>query len=534
MDGESLHIIKPAVIKARGECVGIENLDDKIAAALASDVQYRLQQLIQNALKFKEHSHRRSLRTSDIDAALRVANCEPLYGYSSSDPLVFQKTKDDKVFFVRDISVNLDDVISAPLPKIPAEPTFRVHWLAVDGVQPRVPQNPPLTEDGEPLRKKKKVEEKEPEPDIRPVVKHVLTKEQQMYYEKVTEAVKAVNDKELQDIAFKSLRSDAGLHQLVPYLVRFVPNEVNKNLTNLPVLKSLLRMSECLLKSPHIDVEPYLQQLVPAILTCLVGKRLCGDISEDHWSLRQHAALLVKLVCDQFGDRYPKLRTRISKTLTKALMNASKPLSTHYGAIIGLEILGPELISAVLVPIAASYTEKLRVGALSATPPAHSDSRHAPNARALLGAFEARQTQAQMCAGALLRVVGRYSISVFSKINGFELAVGTVKYRAPRSWKETNMKMDGSGKPEVKYTIIPKPKKSSDVVDHHPLYCWWKGKPLRNPAMQSKCKNTRNPAMRSKEIQCQNLRNQAMRSICQNQRNPAMRSIRQNARNPAM
>ena len=34
----------------------------------------------------------------------------------------------------------------------------------------------------------------------------------------------------------------------------------------------------------------YLHQLLPGVLTCVVGKRLASGPAEDHWSLRDQAA----------------------------------------------------------------------------------------------------------------------------------------------------------------------------------------------------------------------------------------------------
>lgn len=34
-------------------------------------------------------------------------------------------------------------MLSAAPPKLPLEVTLRAHWLAVDGVQPTIPENPP-------------------------------------------------------------------------------------------------------------------------------------------------------------------------------------------------------------------------------------------------------------------------------------------------------------------------------------------------------------------------------------------------------
>jgi hypothetical protein len=40
---------------------------------------------------------------------------------------------------------------------------------------------------------------------------------------------------------------------------------------------------------------------MPAILTCVVGKRLCEDPADDHWSLRDFAAGLVSRVCSAYA-----------------------------------------------------------------------------------------------------------------------------------------------------------------------------------------------------------------------------------------
>ena len=40
-------------------------------------------------------------------------------------------------------SSDLSELVSGTLPKIPVAASLRSHWLAIDGVQPAIPENPP-------------------------------------------------------------------------------------------------------------------------------------------------------------------------------------------------------------------------------------------------------------------------------------------------------------------------------------------------------------------------------------------------------
>lgn len=140
-----MSIINADVIREAAAAVGVSNLRDDCAMSLAADAEYRLREIVQDALNFKRHSRRRKLTTSDINYALRVRNVEPLYGFAFPDPVeVTQKTdaNGSSVFVLEDKEMDFDEILKAPLPKAPLEVTFRAHWLAIEGVQPLIPENP--------------------------------------------------------------------------------------------------------------------------------------------------------------------------------------------------------------------------------------------------------------------------------------------------------------------------------------------------------------------------------------------------------
>jgi len=409
-------------IKVIAETVGIANLKDEVAETLASDVEYRLRDIVQEALKFMKHGRRDTLSTDDINFALRLRNAEPLYGFANGDPPRFcRATGASDVFYLDDPEVNLADLVAEPLPKVPLEPSFTTHWLAVHGVQPAVPQNP--TEDdvaAASSRKRRREDEGasaataegDEEVEVVPLARHALTKEQQDWLDKVIAAVRASKGLGPLDAmptatyntlgsALRSVAQDGGTHPLSPYLVKFIADEVNSNLRNLPMLSSLMRLLQAMLSSLSIDLEPYLHQVMPAVLTCVVGRRLCGSPVEDHWRLRHQAAHLVVQLLGRFGGKYKELQPRVTQTLLGALRDASKPLTTHYGAVVGLQMLGPLVVHCLLLPAMPAYLEQL-AKALANETPARDDAA----AAAANGAAAASSSSADGAAAAAAAAPG--------------------------------------------------------------------------------------------------------------------------------
>jgi len=321
--------------------LGMPPLQPDCAITMAPSVEYHLREVIQEASKFMRHSKRTTLLTRDVNNALRSMGIEQLFGFSSSDPLRFVKHERPGIFTVHDPLLSLSAVVNQPLPACPVEPSLGAHWMSIEGVQPAIPENPQAKASGPAAEgaaagaaaqggaegaKPIKSEDSE----VVPRVKHVLSRELQLYHDSVTDAI-TQGTRVQQDAALKSLASDAGYQELVPYLTLFVSDTVTHSLRNLDLLHVLMRAVYSLLTNPHVGLAPYIHQLIPAILTCVVGKRLCAEPLENHWKLRDYAAELVALVCEKFGPSYDTLQPRITKTLLGAFVNPARPRTTHYG-----------------------------------------------------------------------------------------------------------------------------------------------------------------------------------------------------------
>lgn len=111
-------------IRDVAEAVGIASIAPDVASNLAMDVEYRIHQVLQEALKFMKHAKRTVLTTTDISHALRVLDVEPLYGYDTSRSVRFGEASlgpGQPMFYVEDDEVDFEKLVNAPLPKVPRE-----------------------------------------------------------------------------------------------------------------------------------------------------------------------------------------------------------------------------------------------------------------------------------------------------------------------------------------------------------------------------------------------------------------------------
>lgn len=429
-------------VKDAAELLGI-NLPEDAGKNLAMDVEYRIHEILETAIKFMRHAKRKLLTTADVDRALKMLNIEPLYGYDVLQPFRFKEAMvgagGQTLYYVDDHEVEFEKLINQPLPSVPRHASFTAHWLAVEGVQPMILQNPlPLevralppivrgattsvlglgwerTEPqgaaaGGPGSITKNGSAPGPKKDavVKPLVKHVLLKELQLYFDKVAEVLVSTDpEKEsLKYAALTLMRNDPGLHQLVPYFIQFVAEQITNQLRNIEVILTMLEVILALVENKTLFLDPYVHALMPCILTLLLAKRIgpaeapeaateptealavpeapeatppsaeaptealealeaapapAGDSTTaapasagagsalEHLAVREFAAILLHHIISVYGSLYLTLMPRVTRTLLRALLDPTKPVGTHYGALLGLQNMGGEVIKLVLV-----------------------------------------------------------------------------------------------------------------------------------------------------------------------------------------
>ncbi len=239
------------------------------------------------------HSRRQKLSVDDVNSAMKLRNLEPLYGFEPTEPLAFRAVPNTGLFYVPTDELDIESILQEPLPKAPQPICLTSHWLAIEGVQPQIPQNPIIAdrnaigEQVNPLASKsemvvlpgKRGDLVSEDAEIKPQVKHILSKEHQLYYDTLisdllegTSPTSEYSNAALS--AISALKNDAGIQQILPYFIQFIAETVPKSLLLGLRLRMTMDMAGSLLNNEHLFVEPYLHQLMPPILSCVVGKRL--------------------------------------------------------------------------------------------------------------------------------------------------------------------------------------------------------------------------------------------------------------------
>lgn len=248
------------------------------------------------------------------------------------------------------------------------------HWLAIEGVQPTIPQNPSTNESRsqELLPKGPGANPALPAlagnqgASFRPAVKHIISTELTLYFEKVQSALLDDNPEpvaqELRTAALESVKSDPGIHQLVPYFVNFISNEVTHHMDDIFVLRRMMELTDALVENPEIYLDPYASPISAPVLTCLLGRKLGSENGTDWlnevYLLREFSASLIGRICQKYAASNKMLRPKITRTCLKHFLDINMPASVWYGAILGLSAAGgPEAIRVLAVQNFKNFSE---------------------------------------------------------------------------------------------------------------------------------------------------------------------------------
>lgn len=204
--------------------------------------------------------------------------------------------------------------------------------------------------------------------NFKPAVKHVVSKELVLYFEKIQAALMDDNDdpevQRLQDAALESVSSEPSIHQLVPYFVNFVSNQVTHHLDDTFVLRQMMKLTQSLISNNNIFLETYSTAMCSSVLTCMLGRKIGSgnDMAslKNQFALREFAASLLGQLARKYSVKNKVLRPKIVRTCLGYYLNPTVPAGAWYGAIQGLiEAGGNEVIRIIILKNLKEFDRKM-------------------------------------------------------------------------------------------------------------------------------------------------------------------------------
>ncbi|VDO01883.1 unnamed protein product [Rodentolepis nana] len=90
--------------------------------------------------------------------------------------------------------------------------------------------------------------------------------------------------------------------------------------SNLAILIYLIRLAKCLIDNNNVCLKPYLQDLLPCIITCVLCRQVCAKpLSDNHWALRDFSAKQLVSLCTKYNTAQNLLLSRVSKLIYRVL-----------------------------------------------------------------------------------------------------------------------------------------------------------------------------------------------------------------------
>lgn len=323
--------ITPLSMQRMIEASGIDNLPDDIAVALADDASYRLREVVCLSAQFMKICRRSCLRSSDVAKALELLNLPPVWGADESDKPQFHSLEDDTSTCVHytngDAVILADNGPELTIPSNSIEPKISSEWIRLDG------------EDS--FQSKLDNE-------------RTISAPLQEYFSNIVNAIMG-GDEVARNEALVDLRKNSKINPLIPYFVNFTMN-VKAVSHDIDQLFVLLQSVHALVGNQSLALLGYLKPLASSILYCVL-EPLTASINpiNDHWRLRDYGSRVISLLFRNHSYKFPDFDKYISESILNILLDPTRPLCSHYGAIVTVNALGIDKITSILVPNIAKY-----------------------------------------------------------------------------------------------------------------------------------------------------------------------------------
>lgn len=333
----------PISIQRCAEATGIDGLDANVAEALAEDASYRIREIVNISAQFMKRSRRSCLQAKDVSKALKISNIQPILGEDHVDPPEYDYIEEEDFHYLQDDIVNLEDYrisgqedggAMSEVESSARSPSLMSEWLLLDG------QSPVRLSQGESAE---------------------LPSMLMDYFNYIVTCILG-EDKVLRHESLSDLKNNSKISPLLSYFVNFVSN-VKAVSHDLEQLFNLLQTVSALVSNPYVNLMGYLKPMTSSVLYCVL-ESLTASINplNDHWGLRDYGGRLLAFIIQKYGPQNTEIAEYIKSSIKNILLDTTRPLCSHYGAIVTINSLGISAIKTVLCPnLLKYYTSSLKI-----------------------------------------------------------------------------------------------------------------------------------------------------------------------------
>lgn len=130
---------------------------------------------------------------------------------------------------------------------------------------------------------------------------------------------------------YSLMENDGYFHTFAPFFSQLIYTTVRRRRGNVNVMEVVLELVNKLLNSPNITVEPYLHQILPAVLSISLSRLSHGHSSQEMLSLKESAAVSVQHIVVKFSPNYPTLTPTVLSIVMKNMSHEN--VWSQYGCV---------------------------------------------------------------------------------------------------------------------------------------------------------------------------------------------------------
>ena len=324
---------------------------------VVKDAKDQVTKVVELANRFRKHRGSEILKISDVKDAVSARRLPPLIGYHSTfrthEYVHAGQAGGGDVYALDELNNFLETWLSR-VPEYPTEITFKFHWLAVDGVQPRVPENQ-SEHVPESVGLLGVPEEREwPEQNVSIVSSNVpLSKSQRDFLEQMASDIRPEN--------LELLRRYPAMQPLVPYLLRIVMARLRNGEPN--QIRLAMKITTTMFRNESLQLEPYIPNFVGVALSVILFEDPKGledpDEFPEQYELRENGVDLLSMIRTKFQDKCTDMWNQIAEGLLEVIL-CPVIKSSQYGAVIAFQVLGTDMIKKHFLPNIVPFLERVQ------------------------------------------------------------------------------------------------------------------------------------------------------------------------------